>query len=337
MDARPAHVVRRLGARPGPARAAARAAWSSVLLDDEVIGHLYLHVEDAWSQVEVRDQAERRPGRDRLGRSTRAHQGQGYATEAVRELLRVCFEDLGVRRVVALAFADNAPSLRVHGAGRHAPRGAHRARSRCTASSAGSTGCCTRCSAEEWRQLPLTSLSGLRRGQRGRGRLVALVLDRALEAGAVERLLLGVAGEQAEADRDAVVERDPAEPVGGRVADVVEVRGAAADDDAERDDGVVPLLGEAPARPPAARRRRARGPRSRRDLVVGAAPAAAPASSPSITCVCQLAATTATRRSLRVERLDDGRALAAHWSVLASASSVGRRGRAGRGPSGPAW
>ena len=41
------------------------------------------------------------------------HQGQGFATEAVRELLRACFEDLGVRRVVALAFADNVPSLRV--------------------------------------------------------------------------------------------------------------------------------------------------------------------------------------------------------------------------------
>ena len=41
------------------------------------------------------------------------HQGQGFATEAVQELLRTCFEDLGVRRVVALAFADNVPSLRV--------------------------------------------------------------------------------------------------------------------------------------------------------------------------------------------------------------------------------
>src|SRR3712207_5412736 len=83
-----------------------------VLLDEEVIGHLYLHVEDAWAQAEVREQAVRAqaevgwafdPGR----------QGQGYATEAVRELVRACFEDLGLRRVVALAFADNTPSLRV--------------------------------------------------------------------------------------------------------------------------------------------------------------------------------------------------------------------------------
>jgi RimJ/RimL family protein N-acetyltransferase len=84
----------------------------AVLLDEEVIGHLYLHVEDAWSQVEVRDQATR--AQAEVGWAfDPAHQGQGYATEAVRELLRVCFEDLGVRRVVALAFADNAPSLRV--------------------------------------------------------------------------------------------------------------------------------------------------------------------------------------------------------------------------------
>ena len=42
--------------------------------------------------------------------------------------------------------------------------------------------------------------------QRSHGRLVALVLLRALEPGPVEGLLLVVAGEQPEADRDAVVE-----------------------------------------------------------------------------------------------------------------------------------
>jgi RimJ/RimL family protein N-acetyltransferase len=29
------------------------------------------------------------------------------------ELVRICFEDLGVRRLVANAFADNVPSVRV--------------------------------------------------------------------------------------------------------------------------------------------------------------------------------------------------------------------------------
>ena len=83
-----------------------------VLLGDRVIGHLYLHVEDAWSQTEVRDRAARTQAEVGWAFDP-AHQGEGYATEAVRELLRLCFEDLGVRRVVALAFADNAPSLRV--------------------------------------------------------------------------------------------------------------------------------------------------------------------------------------------------------------------------------
>ncbi|RII87839.1 N-acetyltransferase, partial [Clavibacter michiganensis] len=39
--------------------------------------------------------------------------GRGLATEAVRAALRIAFEGLGVRRVVASAFADNGPSLRL--------------------------------------------------------------------------------------------------------------------------------------------------------------------------------------------------------------------------------
>lgn len=39
--------------------------------------------------------------------------GQGYATEAVRELIRICFEDLGLRRVTANCFADNEASWRL--------------------------------------------------------------------------------------------------------------------------------------------------------------------------------------------------------------------------------
>jgi RimJ/RimL family protein N-acetyltransferase len=41
------------------------------------------------------------------------HAGQGYATEAVRELIRLCFEDLGLRRVTANCFADNEASWRL--------------------------------------------------------------------------------------------------------------------------------------------------------------------------------------------------------------------------------
>jgi len=42
-----------------------------------------------------------------------AYVGHGYATEAAAEVLRICFEDLGLRRVVAGAFADNVASLRL--------------------------------------------------------------------------------------------------------------------------------------------------------------------------------------------------------------------------------
>ncbi|WP_420114114.1 GNAT family N-acetyltransferase [Pseudactinotalea sp.] len=74
-----------------------------------IIGDLKLDLQDAWAQSEVVEQA----------RGTQAelgwvfdpdHHGHGYATEAVRELLRLCFEDLGIRRVEALCFAANAPS-----------------------------------------------------------------------------------------------------------------------------------------------------------------------------------------------------------------------------------
>jgi RimJ/RimL family protein N-acetyltransferase len=79
---------------------------------DEVIGDLMLSVEDAWAQSEVGDQAV--GVQAELGWVLApAHAGQAYATEAVAELLRICFEDLGLRRVTALCFADNAPSWRL--------------------------------------------------------------------------------------------------------------------------------------------------------------------------------------------------------------------------------
>ena len=42
-----------------------------------------------------------------------AYASRGLATEGAAALLRICFDDLGVRRVVAGAFADNVASLRV--------------------------------------------------------------------------------------------------------------------------------------------------------------------------------------------------------------------------------
>ncbi len=77
-----------------------------------VVGDLVLSVEDAWSQAEVAEQARRVQAE--LGWALDpAHGGQGVATEAVRALLRLCFEDLGLRRVVAHCFADNVASWRL--------------------------------------------------------------------------------------------------------------------------------------------------------------------------------------------------------------------------------
>jgi RimJ/RimL family protein N-acetyltransferase len=81
-------------------------------LDGVVVGDLMIRIEDAWAQAEVASggtgvQAE-------LGWVIDpAYGGQGLATEAVAELFRICFEDLGLRRVTALCFADNEPSWRL--------------------------------------------------------------------------------------------------------------------------------------------------------------------------------------------------------------------------------
>jgi RimJ/RimL family protein N-acetyltransferase len=69
-------------------------------------------VEDGWAQSEVADRA--RGVQAEIGWALDpAHQGQGYATEAVGEVLRICFDGLGLRRVTAGCFADNEPSWRL--------------------------------------------------------------------------------------------------------------------------------------------------------------------------------------------------------------------------------
>lgn len=78
----------------------------------EVVGDLYLAVRDGWGQRDVVDRP--RPDEAEIGWAlSPSHQGRGYATEAVQGLLRVCFEDLGLRRVVANAFLANEPSWRL--------------------------------------------------------------------------------------------------------------------------------------------------------------------------------------------------------------------------------
>lgn len=92
-----------------PARQAVTLA---VEQDGVVIGDLYLHVEDAWAQTEVKALAHRVQAE--IGWAfDPAYGGRGLATEAVAALIGVCFSDLGLRRVVANCFTENTPSWRL--------------------------------------------------------------------------------------------------------------------------------------------------------------------------------------------------------------------------------
>jgi RimJ/RimL family protein N-acetyltransferase len=83
-----------------------------VELRGEVIGDLMVTVEDGWAQAEILEQAQQVQAE--LGWVLDPDRGgHGYATEAVRELIRLCFEDLGLRRVTANCFADNEASWRL--------------------------------------------------------------------------------------------------------------------------------------------------------------------------------------------------------------------------------
>ena len=77
-----------------------------------VIGDLMIGIEDSWSQAEVADAA--RGTAATIGWALDpAFGGRGLATEAVDALLRICFIDLGVRRVRADCFTANEPSWRL--------------------------------------------------------------------------------------------------------------------------------------------------------------------------------------------------------------------------------
>jgi RimJ/RimL family protein N-acetyltransferase len=81
-------------------------------LDTQVIGDLMVVVGDAWAQAEVADKAKRVQAD--LGWVIHPDfSGRGLATEAVREVLRICFEQLRLRRVTADCFSANEPSWRL--------------------------------------------------------------------------------------------------------------------------------------------------------------------------------------------------------------------------------
>ena len=80
--------------------------------DGRIVGDLYLHVTDAWAQSDVAAAA--KGVQAEIGWVLDpAYAGRGLATEAAAELIRVCFEDLRLRRVKALCFAGNEPSWRL--------------------------------------------------------------------------------------------------------------------------------------------------------------------------------------------------------------------------------
>ena len=77
-----------------------------------VIGDLMVRVEDAWAPPALQPQA--RAVQAELGWSLHPEEtGKGYATEAAEEVLRICFEDLVLRRVTASCFAGNTASYRL--------------------------------------------------------------------------------------------------------------------------------------------------------------------------------------------------------------------------------
>lgn len=71
-----------------------------------IIGDFTLRREDGWAQLDVAGPAHNTQAE--LGWVfDPGHTGQGDATQAVRELVRHCFQDLGVRRITANCFLDD--------------------------------------------------------------------------------------------------------------------------------------------------------------------------------------------------------------------------------------
>jgi RimJ/RimL family protein N-acetyltransferase len=80
--------------------------------DGRVVGDVFLRVTDAWGQREVVEEGRGTHG-DIGWLVDPAYAGRGLATEAALEVLRICFEELGLHRVTAAAFAENVASVRV--------------------------------------------------------------------------------------------------------------------------------------------------------------------------------------------------------------------------------
>lgn len=80
--------------------------------ESRLIGTVMLKVQDGWGQTEIAGEA--RAVEAEIGWSFDPHYGgQGFASEAVRSVVDLCFGPLGLRRVVAECFAANEPSWRL--------------------------------------------------------------------------------------------------------------------------------------------------------------------------------------------------------------------------------
>ncbi|MBA3021984.1 GNAT family protein [Propionicimonas sp.] len=77
-----------------------------------LIGSAKVSVQNAWSQEEVVTQAAGAEAEIGWALDPSIH-GQGYGTELAVSLLAICFDGLGLHRVVGICFADNAASARV--------------------------------------------------------------------------------------------------------------------------------------------------------------------------------------------------------------------------------
>jgi len=88
------------------------AATLVVLLDDVVIGDFMVRIADGWGQRPVLEQTKRTEVDLGWCFDPSVH-GHGYATEALRCVLDVCFSTLGVRRAFAEAFLANEASWRL--------------------------------------------------------------------------------------------------------------------------------------------------------------------------------------------------------------------------------
>ena len=77
-----------------------------------IIGHIMIMPRDSWAQSDVSDRAKSLEAE--LGwMFDPAYGGNGYATEAVRAVIGLCFNELGLRRIHAGCFADNTASWRL--------------------------------------------------------------------------------------------------------------------------------------------------------------------------------------------------------------------------------